>query len=90
MELARHLTANCSHETMRPHRFDQAPPLSMEPARLLGLSSSQQAELIARLLPSSLDLLCVGLELEHWTSLVAGTAADNCEYYKLRFHSHQY
>ncbi|KAM7542951.1 hypothetical protein Aperf_G00000009347 [Anoplocephala perfoliata] len=77
VDLTHYITANCSRETIRPHRFDQAPPLSMEPARLLGLSSSQQAELTARLLPSSLDLLCVGLELEHWTSLVAGTAPDS-------------
>ncbi|VDO07385.1 unnamed protein product [Rodentolepis nana] len=75
--VTRHLMATCSRDTVRPHRFDQAPPLATEPARLLGLPSSQQTEIMARLLPSSLDLLFVGLELEHWTSLVAGTDRDS-------------
>lgn len=49
---------------------------ALDPAFLLGISSGQQVELLAHTLPSCLDLLCVGLELERWTSLVAG-AADN-------------
>nr|CDS33229.1 protein of unknown function DUF1740 [Hymenolepis microstoma] len=75
--VTRHLMATCSRDTVRPHRFDQAPPLATEPARLLGLPSTQQTEIMARLLPSSLDLLFVGLELEHWTSLVAGSEVDS-------------
>lgn len=77
--VTRHLMATCSHDTVRPHRFDQPPPLAMEPARILGFASSQQTEIMAGLLPSSLDLLLLGLELEHWTSLVAGMDANSRE-----------
>lgn len=49
-----------------------------DPASLLGLPSTGQAELLAKMLPSCLDLMLVGLELDHWTSLVAG-AADSGE-----------
>lgn len=80
--VARHLTATCHHATMRPRtRFEggtEDDGRVNDPTHLLGLPSEQQTELMARLLPSSLDLLAVGLELEHWTSIVAG-AADNCE-----------
>lgn len=78
--VTRHLVATCHHATMRPRtRFEggrEEAEGNDDPTHLLGLSSEQQTELMARLLPSSLDLLCVGLELEHWTSIVAG-AADN-------------
>ncbi|KAM3181411.1 hypothetical protein ACTXT7_014431 [Hymenolepis weldensis] len=77
--VTRHLMTTCTHDTVRPHRFDQAPPLAMEPAQVLGFASSQQTEIMARLLPSSLDLLLLGLELEHWTSLVAGMDASSRE-----------
>ncbi|VDM32054.1 unnamed protein product [Hydatigera taeniaeformis] len=80
--VARHLTATCHHATMRPRtRFEGGTEENervSDPTHLLGLPSEQQTELLARLLPSSLDLLAVGLELEHWTSIVAGTAGS-CE-----------
>ncbi|KAL5108146.1 Nuclear exosome regulator NRDE2, partial [Taenia crassiceps] len=77
--VARYLTTTCHHATMRPRtRFEGGKEGDEigDPSRLLGLPSKHQAELMARLLPSSLDLLIVGLELERWTSIVAG-AADN-------------
>lgn len=69
--------STCSRDTLRPQRFDEPPPGPMEPARLLGLPSAHQAEIMTRLLPSSLDLLFVGLELEHWTSLVAASESSS-------------
>ncbi|VDK31458.1 unnamed protein product [Taenia asiatica] len=85
--VARHLTATCHHATMRPRtRFEGGTKEDegiSDPTHLLGLPSEQQTELMARLLPSSLDLLVVGLELEHWTSIVAG-AADNCVFLDFR------
>ncbi|BHF69517.1 Protein nrde2 [Sparganum proliferum] len=55
---------------------DAAGHPELRPGLFLGLSD-HHTELLARVLPSSLDLLYVGLELERWTSLVAGSASDS-------------
>ena len=81
--VAHHLTATCPRASMRPKRASRFDADSNEvagkaPRRLLGLSSDLQVETMTRLLPAALDLFCVGLELDRWTSLVAG-AADSCK-----------
>lgn len=61
---------------------------STSPATLLGFlspSGAIQAELLAHCLPSCLDLLGIGLELERWTSLVAGSDTSFCA--GMAFHS---
>ncbi|VDD75335.1 unnamed protein product [Mesocestoides corti] len=76
--VANHLTATCHRTTMgRRKQLEEVDELDNDPSCLLGLASSQQSELLARVLPSCSDLLCVGLELEHWTSLVAGASDTN-------------
>ena len=78
--VARHISIRCHRDTIRPRPSTGFNGENREddevnnPTRLLGFSSEQQTELMARLLPSSLDLLCVGLELERWTSIVAAVA----------------
>ena len=89
--VARYLSNTCHRATIRPRpptRFSvedqEAEDEANNPTRLLGLPSEQQVELMARLLPSSLDILFVGLELERWTSIVAA-AANFCKTFLWNF-----